>query len=151
MFAHILLWPLFLCQYIGEFLGNHVFAPWREGTTAKDILEQQIGVYGVLAYLIYKCSRLLIEAFPLVKKDWLIGRAMRRAVLAAALVLVGWLCVCVYCGVLIPLLDLRLSYGGLIAAPIFAWVILSYVLLAERVRAARALEDAAGDRKPERF
>jgi hypothetical protein len=135
---HILLLPLIAAAHIGDWINNHVLTPFLLGTTAKDILEEELGVYGVQAYLIYKVSRLIVESWPLLEPRWLAGRVLRALALAAALLVSAWLLTCLYIGVLIPIVDLRVSYGGLLLSPAVAWLVLGYVMLAERVRAKRA-------------
>ena len=141
----ILLWPLLLASHAGQWIGGHVLSPFQLGETAKQVVEEQCGVYGVLAYLTYKVSRLLVESWPLLKSPWLVGRIARAVGLAAALVVTAWLLTGVYVGTLIPILDLNVSYTGLLLAPAVAWLCLGYVLLAERVRARRAELEAQGE------
>lgn len=135
---HILLLPLAWASHAGSWIDAHVLSPFQIGETAKQVIEEEIGAYGVLAYLIFKVSRLTIEAAPLVEPRWLIGQAARSAGLVAALVVEAWLLTCLYVGTLIPVLDLEVSYGGLVLAPVVAWACLGYVMLADRVRARRA-------------
>ncbi len=143
---HILLIPLVWAAHGGQWIGSHVLSPFEIGTTAKQVTEEEIGTYGVLAYLIFKTSRLLVESAPLFSPRWLGGRLLHATGLAAALVVNAWLLTCLYVGALIPILDLRVSYGGLLLAPALAWLALGYVLLAERVRARRAaLEAQSGE------
>ena len=143
---HILLVPLIWSAHAGQWIGSHVLSPFQIGTTAKDVTVEEIGCYGVLAYLIFKTSRLIIESAPLLEVRWIGGRLLRALGLAAALLASAWLLVCGYVGALIPILDLRVSYAGLLLAPAVAWLALGYVLLAERVRAARAeLEAQSGE------
>lgn len=143
---HILLLPLVAAAHIGDWIDANVLTPFLLGTTAKNIAEEEIGCYGVLAYLIYKISRLLVESWPLLEPLWLVGKLARALARAAALLVSAWLITCCYVGVLIPILDLQLSYGGLVLAPCVAWLALGYTLLAERVRARRAeLEAQEGE------
>ena len=142
----ILLWPLLLASHAGQWIGGHVLSPFRLGETAKQVVEEQCGVYGVLAYLTYKVSRLLVESWPLLKSPWLVGRAARAVGVAVALIVSAWLLTCIYIGTLIPILDLEVSCTGLLLAACVAWVALGYVMLTERVRTRRAeLESQAGD------
>jgi hypothetical protein len=143
---HILLLPLIAAAHIGDWINGHVLTPFLIGTTAKQITEEEIGVYGVQSYIIYKISRLIVESWPLIESRWLVGRVLRALTLAGALVVSAWLLTCWYIGVLIPIVDLSVSYGGLALAPAVAWLVLGYVMLAERVRAKRAeLEAQEGD------
>ncbi|MHB1829691.1 MAG: hypothetical protein ACYCV6_18760 [Steroidobacteraceae bacterium] len=58
----------------------------------------------------------------------------------------AWLITCSYVGLLIPLVTLDVSYTSLLIAPIVAWIVLGYVLLAEHVREKRAeLEPQTGE------
>ncbi len=141
---HCLLWPMIWGVHAGQWISARVLSPFQLGTTAKEIVEEELGVYGVLAYLIFKASRLLIESWPLLQSRWLVGRIARAVGLAAALVVSAWLLTGVYVGTLIPILDLNVSYTGLLLAPAVAWLCLGYVLLAERVRARRAELEAQG-------
>lgn len=146
MLMHILLLPLLEAERAGGWIYGHVLSPFQLGTTAKQITEEEIGVFGVLSYAIYKVSRLAVEAWPLLEPRWLAGRIARGIALAAALVVSAWLLTCCYIGLLIPILDLQVSYMGLALSPIVAWVVLRYVILAERVRARRAdLEAETGE------
>ena len=143
---HILLVPLIWSAHAGRWIGSHVLSPFQIGTTAKDVTEEEIGCYGVLAYLIFKVSRLVVESAPLFEPRWIGGRLVRALGLVAALLASAWLLTCGYVGTLIPILDLRVSYGGLLLSPAVAWLALGYVLLAERVRARRAeLEVQSGE------
>ena len=135
---HILLLPMVAAAHAGQWINNHVLSPFALGTTAKQVTEEEIGVYGVLAYAIYKVSRLAVEAWPLFEPRWLVGKVLRALSLGVALIVSAWIIACAYIGMLIPIVDLNVSYGGLLLSPIAAWVILGYVLLAERVRARRA-------------
>jgi hypothetical protein len=135
---HLLLLPLDLAVRAGGWINSHVLTPFLIGTTAKNVVEEEIGVYGVQAYIIYKMSRLIIESWPLFEPRWLIRRLARALALAGALLVSAWLITCAYVGMLIPLVDLQVSYGGLALSPVVAWLCLGYVMLAERVRARRA-------------
>jgi hypothetical protein len=134
---HLLLLPLAWAAHGGQWINDHILSPFQIGTTAKNVTEEQIGCYGVLAYLIYKTSRLTFDAFVLLEARWL-SSALRAAALLAALVIEAWLLVCAYVGTLIPILDLQVSYGGLLLSPVVAWLALAYTLAAERVRSRRA-------------
>ena len=135
---HLLLLPLVAAAHAGDWINSHVLTPFLIGTTAKGVVEEELGVYGVQSYLIYKISRLLVESWPLFEPRWIIGRLARALALAGALIVSAWLLTCCYIGLLIPIVDLNVSYGGLALAPVIAWVTLGYVMLAERVRARRA-------------
>ena len=139
---HLLLLPMAWAAHAGRWIDGTILSPFQIGTTAKEIVEEELGCYGVLAYLIYKVSRLLVEVWPLLEPRWIGGRLVRAVGLAAALLLSAWLITCLYIGGLVPILDLRVSYGGLLLAPAVAWLALGYVLLAEQVRAARAAAEA---------
>ncbi len=143
---HILLGPLIWSAHAGRWIGSHVLSPFQIGTTAKEVTEEELGVYGVLAYLIFKTSRLLVESTTLFEPRWAGGRIVRGVALLAGLLVSAWLITCCYIGTLIPLLDLRGFYGGFLLAPEVAWIALGYVMLAERVRARRAeLEAQSGE------
>ena len=142
---HILLMPLGWAAHVGQWINDHVLTPFQIGTTAKQVTEEEIGCYGVLAYLIYKVSHLLVDALPLCKPRWLAGRIARAVGLGAALLASAWLLTCFYVGALIPIIDLNVSYGGLLLAPAAAWIALGYVMLAERVRARRAELEAQSE------
>lgn len=143
---HLLMLPILLAAHAGQWIDSHVLSPFQLGETAKQVVEEEIGVFGVLAYLVYKTSRLLIEAWPLFEPAWLVRRVARAVALAAALIISAWLLTCIYIGTLIPILDLEVSCTGLLLAPCVAWVALGYVMLTERVRTRRAeLESQAGD------
>lgn len=135
---HILFLPLAWSSRVGEWINAQVLSPFLIGTTAKQIVEEEIGCYGVLAYLIYKAARLTIDSWPLVESRWSALRALRGGGLLVLLVIEAWLLACLYVGMLIPILGLQVSYGGLLLSPAVAWVALGYVILAERVRARRA-------------
>lgn len=139
---HLLLLPLIAAAHIGDWINAHILTPFLLGTTAKNITEEEIGVYGVQAYLIYKFSRLIVESWPLLEPRWIVGRVLRALALGGALLMSAWLLTCCYIGLLIPIVDLRVSYGGLLLSPAAAWLVLGYVLLAERVRAKRAALEA---------
>ncbi len=143
---HFLLIPLILSAHAGQWIDANVLTPFQLGETAKQITEEELGCYGVLAYVIYKVSRLAVEAWPLLEPRWLAGRIVRTIGLIVALLVSAWLLTCAYVGVLIPILALRVSYTGLALSPVVAWIVLGYVLLAERVRARRAeLEAEIGE------
>lgn len=135
---HLLLLPLAWAAHAGRWIDGHVLSPFTLGTTAKDVVEEEVGCYGVLAYLIFKISRLLVDALPLLEPAWLGGRLVRGAALCGSLLLSAWLLTSIYIGTLIPILDLTVSYGGLLLAPVVAWAALAYSLTAERVRERRA-------------
>jgi hypothetical protein len=143
---HILLLPLIAAAHAGRWSYAHVLAPFRIGLTAKDIVEEEVGCYGGLAYLIFKVSRLIVESWPLFEPRWLAGRIARGIALAVALIVSAWLLTCMYVGLLIPIVDLDVSRLGLMLSPLVGWVVLGYVLLAEHVRARRAeLEAQTGE------
>ncbi len=143
---HLLLLPLVWSARMGQWINSTVLSPFTLGTTAKEIVEEELGVYGVLSYLIYKISRLTVEAWPLLHAQWIGGRLLRALGLCAALVVSAWLLTCSYVGLLIPVLALNVSWSGLVLSPVIAWVALAYVLLAEHVRSRRAeLEAEVGE------
>ena len=142
---HLLLLPLIWAAHAGGWIDANVLTPFVIGTTAKQVTEEEIGCFGVLSYLIYKTSRLLCEAWPLLEPRWLAGRIVRGVGLAAALMLSAWLLTCGYVGLLIPILDLNVSYTGLVLAPVIGWIALGYTMLAERVRARRAELEAQSE------
>ena len=143
---HILLLPLIAAAHAGRWVEGHVFSPFRIGETAKSVMEEEIGCYGVLSYLIFKISRLLVEAWPLYQPPWMLGRIGRAVALAVALIVSAWLLTCMYVGLLIPIVDLDVSRLGLVLSPIVGWVVLAYVMVAERVRERRAeLEAQTGE------
>jgi hypothetical protein len=142
---HLLLLPLVAAAHGGDWINNRILTPFLIGTTAKGIVEEELGVYGVQAYLIYKISRLIVESWPLFEPRWLAGRVLRAIALAGALLVSAWLLTCLYIGVLIPIVDLQVSYAGLLLSPVIAWVVLGYVMLAERVRARRAELEAQAE------
>jgi energy-converting hydrogenase Eha subunit C len=135
---HILLIPTVWAAHAGQWIDSRVLSPFQIGTTAKDIVEEALGVFGVLTYLIFKISRLIVESWPLLEPRWLAGRIGRGIALCAALIVSAWLITCTYIGLLIPVVDLDVSYTGLLLSPMVAWVLLGYVMLAERVREKRA-------------
>ena len=141
----MLLLPLLASMHVGDWIYGHVLSPFQLGTTAKNITEEEIGVFGVLSYIVYKFSRLIVDAFPLFEPRWLAGRLARGIVLAAALIVSAWLITCMYIGLLIPIVDLDVSTTGLMLAPVVAWIVLGYVLLAERVRERRAELEAESE------
>jgi len=143
---HLLLVPMLWSAHAGQWIDARVLSPFQIGTTAKTVLEEESGVFGVLAYVIFKVSRLIVESWTLFEPRWLAGRIARAVALAAALILTAWLLTCLYIGLLIPLVDLDVSDAGLALAPVCAWIILAYVLLAEHVRERRAeLEAESGE------
>ena len=142
---HILLLHLIAAAHAGDWINARVLSPFLIGTTAKGIVEEEIGCYGVLAYLIYKISRLLVESWLLLEPLWLVGKLARALTLAGALLVSAWLITCAYIGLLIPIVDLQVSYGGLALSPIIAWLVLGYVMLAERVRERRAELEAQAE------
>ena len=143
---HILLIPLVWAAHAGQWIDSRVLSPFQIGTTAKDITEEELGVFGVLTYMIFKVSRVIVESWPLLEPRWLAGRIARGIALCAALIVSAWLITCTYIGLLIPVVDLDVSYIGLLLAPIVAWIVLAYVLLAEHVREKRAeLEAQTGE------
>ena len=145
----LLLLPLIASMHAGTWIDGRVLSPFLLGTTAKNIVEEEIGIFGVQAYIIFKVSRVIVEAWPLFEPRWLAGRIARGVALAAALIVSAWLVTCIYIGLLIPLVDLNVSYTGLALAPVLAWVILAYTMLAEHVRARRAELEAENEREGE--
>lgn len=144
--SHILLLPLIWASHAGQWIQRHVLAPFQLGETAKNVTEDEIGVYGVLAYAVYKISRLVVDAWSIYHPAWLVGRIARGIALCAALIVSAWLITCTYIGLLIPVVDLDVSYTALLLAPVCAWIVLAYVMLAERVRERRAeLEAQTGE------
>ena len=143
---HLLLLPILWAAHAGQWIDGNVLSPFLLGTTAKNIVEEEIGIFGVQAYIIFKVSRVIVEAWPLFEPRWLAGRIARGVALCAALMVSAWLITCTYIGLLIPVVDLNVSYTGLLLAPIVAWIALGYVMLAERVRERRAeLEAETGE------
>ena len=142
---HLLLLPLLTAAHAGQWIDAHVLSPFTIGTTAKDVVEEQVGLYGVLVYTIYKVSHLLVDSWPLFEPRWITGRLARGVVLAAALIVSAWLISCVYIGMLIPVLALNVSYYGLLLSPVVAWACLGYVMLADRVRARRVELEAQSE------
>lgn len=143
---HPLLLPMIWGAHVGQWISAHVLSSYQISATAKQVAEEEIGTYGVLAYLIYKVSRLLVAAWPLLGSRWLVGQIARTSGLAVALIVSAWLISCVYVGMLIPILSLDVSYSGLVLSPVIAWAALGYVMLADRVRERRAeLEAQAGE------
>jgi hypothetical protein len=143
---HILLLPILWAAHAGQWIDGNVLSPFQIGTTAKNLTEEELGVFGVLSYLIFKVSRVILDAWPLFEPRWLAGRIARGVALAAALIASAWLITCCYIGLLIPIVDLDVSYIGLILSPVIAWIVLGYVLLAEHVREKRAeLEAQTGE------
>ena len=142
---HLLLLPMTWAAHAGGWINDHVLTPFQLGTTAKGVVEEEIGCFGVLSYLIFKVSRLIIEAWPLLNSRWLAGRIARGVGLGAALLASAWLITCSYIGLLIPILLLNVSYTGLLLAPAAAWIALGYVMLAERVRERRAELEAQSE------
>lgn len=140
---HALLIPFILFSHVGTWLDNTVFSPFEIGTTAKQILEEQLGVYGVLSYLIYKVLRLGFDYFPLFRPGWLIGNALRATVLYAAAFVASYLVTAIYVGTLIAPLQLIVSIGGMIAASVLAWLALGYHYTREAVERAREAAEAA--------
>ena len=144
---HLLLLPMLWSAHAGQWIDGNVLSPFRIGTTAKNVLEEEFGVFGVLSYLVFKVSRLIVDASALLEPArWGAGRIARGVALAAALLVSAWLMTSAYIGLLIPIVDLDVSYIGLLLAPIVAWIVLAYVLLAEHVREKRAeLEAQTGE------
>ena len=143
---HILLIPTVWAAHAGQWIDSRVLSPFQIGTTAKDIVEEALGVFGVLTYLIFKISRLIVESWPLFEPRWLASHIARGLALCAALIVSAWLVTCFYVGLLIPIVDLDVSYIGLLLAPIVGWIVLAYVMLAEHVREKRAeLEAETGE------
>ena len=146
---HILLLPILWSAHAGQWIDSRVLSPFQLGTTAKNVLEEELGVFGVLTYTIFKVSRVILDAWPLLEPRWRAGRIARGVALAAALIVSAWLITCGYVGLLIPIVNLDVSYTSLLLAPIVAWVILGYVMLAERVREKRAELEAENERGEE--
>jgi energy-converting hydrogenase Eha subunit C len=143
---HLLLAPMLWSAHAGRWIDSRVLSPFQLGTTAKDLVEEELGVFGVLGFLVFKVSRLLVESWRLSAPRWLAGRIARGVALASALIGSAWLLTCAYIGLLIPIVGLDVSYTGLLLAPVCAWIVLGYVLLAEHVRARRAeLEAETGE------
>lgn len=135
--------PMYLFSLVGNWLSNVVFTPFALGTTAKQVMEEQLGVYGVLAYLVYKLVRLGVDAFPLFRPDWLRGD-LRRVVALIGLVLVSsYVVTSAYIGLIAPELELTVSIGGLITASLIAWIALAYHYIREKVDEAREAKEAA--------
>lgn len=139
----ILALPLAVCYSIGNWMNTTVFSPFSIGITAKQVLEEQLGVYGVLAFLIYKLMRLLIDAYPLFRPDWLRGDVRRALAVCGLAVLVSYLVSSIYIGIIMPVLQLDVGIGGLVAASVIAWVSLVYHYIKEKVDEAREAKDAA--------
>ena len=146
---HILLLPILWAAHAGQWIDGNVLSPFQIGTTAKTLAEEELGVFGVLSYLIFKVSRVILDAWPLFEPRWLAGRIARGVALAAALIVSAWLITCTYIGLLIPVVDLDVSYTALLLAPVCAWIVLAYVMLAERVRERRAGLEAENERDGE--
>jgi len=104
-----------------------------------------LGVFGVLTYLIFKVSDLILNAWPLFEPRWLAGRVVRGIALCAALGVSAWLITCFYLGLLIEILDVEVSYLSVLLAPIVAWLVLAYVQLAHHVREKRAELEAQSE------
>lgn len=139
----ILSLPLAACYAIGEWLNSVVFTPFQIGMTAKQVLEEQLGVYGVLAFLLYKLMRLCIDAYPLFRPDWLRGDLRRALALCGLALVVSYLVSSAYVGLIGPELQLGVGVGGLVTASIVAWVSLAYHYIKEKVDAAREAKEAA--------
>jgi hypothetical protein len=139
----ILSLPLAACHAIGEWLNNVVFTPFQIGMTAKQVLEEQLGVYGVLAFLVYKLMRLCIDAYPLFRPDWLRGDLHRALALCGLALVVSYLVSSIYIGLVGPVLQLEVGVGGLIAASVIAWISLCYHYIKEKVDAAREAKEAS--------
>jgi len=142
---HILLLPLIISMHASRWIDNNVLSPFQLGTTAKEVAEDELGVFGVLTYLIFKVSHLIVESWPLFEPRWLAGRVVRGIALCTSLILTAWLITCFYLGLLIEILDVEVSYLSLVLAPIVAWLVLGYVQLAHHVREKRAELEAQSE------
>jgi len=142
---HILLLPLVISMHASRWIDAHVLSPFQLGTTAKEVAEDELGVFGVLTYLIFKVSDLILNAWPLFEPRWLAGRVVRGLALCAALILTAWLITCFYLGLLIEILDVEVSYLSILLSPIVAWCVLAYVQLAHHVREKRAALEAQSE------
>ncbi|HZT04546.1 MAG TPA: hypothetical protein VFA39_20020 [Steroidobacteraceae bacterium] len=139
----ILTLPIAAFLAVGNWVNNYVLGTFSIGMTAKQILEEQLGVYGVLAFLIYKLMRLLIDAYPLFRPNWLQGDLPRISALIGLCLVVSYLVTCAYLGLVMPLLQLEVGAGGLLAASLIAWVALGYHYIKEKVDDAREAKEAA--------
>lgn len=148
---HLIQWILYLplrwCYALGGWISNTVFAPFSIGMTAKQVLEEQLGVYGVLAFLVYKLLRLLIDGYPLFRPEWLCGDLRRISALAGLCLAVSYLVTCIYLGIVIPLLQLEVGAGGLLAASIIAWFSLGYHYAKEKIDEKREAREAAEEQE----
>lgn len=143
LFKEILTLPIAGFLAVGNWISNDVLGTFFIGMTAKQLLEEQLGVYGVLAFLIYKLMRLLIDGFPLFRPDWLQGDLPRASALIGIAVLVSYLVTCAYLGIVMPLLQLQVGIGGLLAASLIAWVAVGYHYAKEKIDEAREAKEAA--------
>lgn len=141
---HMLLIPMAWAAHAGQWIDRHVLSPFAIGETAKQVVEEEFGCYGVLAYLIYKTSRLTVEAWPLYQPAWLVSRIARLLGLATILIVSAWLLTCLYIGLLIPVVALDVSRLGLLLSPVVGWLVLGYVMLSEHVRERRTELEAEG-------
>jgi hypothetical protein len=144
---HILLLPLIISMHASRWIDAHILSPFELGTTAKSVTEDELGVFGVLSYFIFKVSDLILNAWPLFEPRWLVGRVARAVALAAALILTAWLITCFYLGLLIVILDVEVSYLSLVLAPLVGWLVLAYVQLAHHVREKRAELEAESEQE----
>ncbi|MHB1542229.1 MAG: hypothetical protein ACYCV6_18755 [Steroidobacteraceae bacterium] len=70
---HIRLLPILWAAHAGQWIDSRVLSPFQLGTTAKDVLEEELGVFGVLTYIIFKVSRVILDAWPLFEPHWPVG------------------------------------------------------------------------------
>lgn len=123
---HALLAPLLWFAHLGHWIHSNLLSPFSIGTTAKNIFEEEVGVYGVQAFIVYKLCRLLIDPFPLMQPRWLVGRLLRSIALCGAVLVLTYIVTSGYVGVLIDPLQLEVSYGGMLTGALVAWVALGY-------------------------
>lgn len=142
MHTLFLLYTLF--AHVGNWLNNDVLGSFAIGTTAKQVFEEEIGVFGVLAYIIYKSSRSVVDGLYVHRPAWLLyNYALRTAVLCAALVVLAYLISMAYLGVLRPFVGLQVSITSLVIAPICAWIALGYHYCQEYLDKGRERKEAA--------
>lgn len=135
--------PLNWCYTLGIWIDDTVFTPFSMGTTAKQVTEEEIAVYGGLAVLIYLIMLLPINASQRFRPDWFRGDWRRALQLFGLAIFVSYAVSVVYIGVLSPTLQLRLGPGGLATASIVAWGALIYRYSKEIVDEKRDAERRA--------
>ena len=134
--------------HLGGWLQSDVLGGFSLGITAKQVLEEELGVFGVLAYILYKVGRLVVDGLYVSRPAWFPSSHLARAgVLCGALLITAYVLSMLYLGILGPLLQLQVSISSLVVAPILGYIALGYHYLRESLEKLRELREAAAEQE----